>query len=72
MVRSMEYEVRLHPTVIKFLDSLQTKERNLCTTSLKNLKDNPFESRSGTDIKKSYIAFVLGSAGSNILLKRIR
>ena len=52
MVRNMVYEVRLHPRVIDFLDSLQTKERDLCTTSLKTLKENPFEPRPGTDIKK--------------------
>ena len=48
----MVYEVRLHPQVVKFLDSLQNREREKCITVLNTLKDNPFEPRSGTDIKK--------------------
>jgi mRNA-degrading endonuclease RelE of RelBE toxin-antitoxin system len=52
MVRNMVHEVRLHPHVTKFLDSLNEKERKRCLTSLNTLKDNPFESRPGTDIKK--------------------
>lgn len=52
IIGSMAYEVRLHPKVVKFLDSLQDRERELCRTALNTLKDNPFEPRSGTDIKK--------------------
>ena len=48
----MIYEVRLHPQVVKFLDSLQNREREKCRIALNTLKDNPFEPRSGTDIKK--------------------
>lgn len=46
------YEVRLHPKAINFLDSLQEKERKRCIASLNTLKENPFEPRPGTDIKK--------------------
>lgn len=52
MVRNMAYEVRLHPKVIKFLDSLQNEQRMHCLISLNTLKDNPFEPRPATDIKK--------------------
>ncbi|MBI4174655.1 MAG: type II toxin-antitoxin system RelE/ParE family toxin [Candidatus Aenigmarchaeota archaeon] len=48
----MAYEVRLHPRVQEFLDSLSEKERNRCVLILENLKDGPFKSRSGADIKK--------------------
>ncbi|MEK6887524.1 MAG: type II toxin-antitoxin system RelE/ParE family toxin [Candidatus Aenigmatarchaeota archaeon] len=48
----MAYDVKLHPKVMDFLDSLHAKDRDLCTTSLRTLKENPFEPRPGTDIKK--------------------
>ena len=48
----MVYEVRLHPSVIKFLDSLQKTENERCRAVLKSLENDPFTTRSGTDIKK--------------------
>ena len=48
----MAYEVRLHPSVIKFLDSLQETESERCRAVLKSLGRDPFTTRSGTDIKK--------------------
>ncbi len=48
----MAYEVRLHPNVAGFLDSLPDKERKRCVESLSSLESDPFRARSGTDIKK--------------------
>ncbi len=48
----MAYEVRLHPKVVEFLDSLLRSERERCKEALNALKENPFEARSGADIKK--------------------
>lgn len=48
----MAYEVKLHPTVAKFLDTFSSNERKRLVESLENLKQNPFKPRSGTDIKK--------------------
>ncbi len=48
----MGYEIRLHPKVGKFLDSLSDSERKKCVETLDGLKSNPFKLRSGTDIKK--------------------
>ncbi len=48
----MEFEVRLHPNVAKFLDSLSSNERNRCTKTLDELKSDPFRARSGADIKR--------------------
>ncbi len=50
IIRNMAYEVRLHPKVTKFLDSLPSPERERCKEALNALKDNPFEVRSGADI----------------------
>ena len=52
IIRSMAYEVKLHPRVIKFLNSLQSSERERCKEALNKLKENPFDARSGADIKK--------------------
>ncbi len=48
----MAYEVRLHPNVAKFLDSLSNNERKRCVESLDSLGSDPFRARSGADIKK--------------------
>ena len=48
----MIYEVRLHPSVIKFLNSLQKAESERCREALKSLESDPFNTRSGADIKK--------------------
>jgi len=48
----MTYDIRLHPNVDKFLDNLNESERARCLQNLDTLKENPFISRSGTDIKK--------------------
>ena len=51
-VINMSHEVKLHPTVMKFLDSLHDNERKKCVANLNSLKDDPFDPRSGTDVKK--------------------
>lgn len=48
----MGYSVFLHPDVIKYLDSLQSKERERCYNSLRSLEDDPYTPRSNCDIRK--------------------
>jgi len=48
----MTYLVLLHPDVIKYLDSLQSKENERCYNSLRCLEEDPFTSRPNCDIKK--------------------
>ena len=48
----MTYSVLLHPDVIKYLDSLEDRERKKCYETLKHLGENPYTSRPGCDIKK--------------------
>jgi len=48
----MSRKVLLHPDVIKYLDSLEEKERARCYASLKRLEEDPITSRPGCDIKK--------------------
>ena len=52
IIKSMAYEVRLHPAVIKFLDSLQKSQNEHCRAALKELESDPYTPRSGADIKK--------------------
>lgn len=48
----MSYSIFLHPDVEKYLDSLSDNQKKNCYDSLKNLSTDPFEPRSGYDIKK--------------------
>ncbi len=48
----MSYSVFLHPDVEKYLDSLRDSEKKRCYESLKRLSKDPYEPRSGCDIKK--------------------
>lgn len=48
----MSYSIFLHPDVEKYLDSLSRSERKRCYISLKMLVDEPYDNRSGCDIKE--------------------
>ncbi len=48
----MSYLILLHPDVIKYLDSLEDKERRKCYDHLKHLEENPYTQHPGCDIKK--------------------
>lgn len=48
----MNYPVFLHPTVVKYLDSLSLRERKRCYKGLKNLSNDPYTPRPECDIKK--------------------
>jgi mRNA-degrading endonuclease RelE of RelBE toxin-antitoxin system len=48
----MSFPVFLHPTVVKYLDSLSPKERERCYNGLKNLSSDPYTPRPECDIKK--------------------
>jgi len=37
----MNYSIRLHPDVIKYLDSIESNEEGKCMESLKRLGENP-------------------------------
>ncbi|PTD93706.1 type II toxin-antitoxin system RelE/ParE family toxin [archaeon SCG-AAA382B04] len=43
-------EVRIHPRVVDYIEEVGEKER--IKEKLENLKENPYKSRSGADIKK--------------------
>ena len=45
-------QIQLHPSVVDFLDRLNTKERKRCIEALKLLREDPFRSRPQCDIKK--------------------
>lgn len=46
----MRYEVRLHREVVKALDGMSPQLRSRIVRGLRALRDDPFQSRSGTDI----------------------
>jgi len=46
------FSVLLHPDVVKFLDRLPEEDRKRCVNALRMLKEDPFKSRPGADIKK--------------------
>jgi mRNA interferase RelE/StbE len=48
----MNYEVRLHPDVVKFLDDLNPETKERLKSGIKSLIIDPFKSRSQSDIKK--------------------
>lgn len=48
----MSYLIFLHPDVIKYLDSLEDRERRRCYDTLKRLEEDPYIHRSGCNIKK--------------------
>lgn len=48
----MSFSVFLHQDVERYLDSLLRSERERCYVSLKRLSEDPFQSRSGSDIRK--------------------
>jgi mRNA interferase RelE/StbE len=48
----MSYEVRLHPSVVKFLGELEEQTRNRIKETLRQLQKDPFKSRPNADIKK--------------------
>lgn len=45
-------EIRLHPTVVDFLDRLNEEERGKCIEALKLLREDPFRNRVRCNIKK--------------------
>ena len=46
------FSVLIHPDVVRFLDGLNEKDKHRCVEAIRRLKDDPFTSRSGADIKK--------------------
>lgn len=42
---SFALQIQLHPTVVNFLDRLNTTERERCIEALKLLREDPFRSR---------------------------
>ena len=48
----MNYEVRLHPNVAKFLDELDERVKNRINATLRQLEHDPFRSRPGVDVKR--------------------
>lgn len=45
-------QIKLHPTVVDFLDKLDTEERLRCIEALKLLGEDPFKNRARCNIKK--------------------
>jgi mRNA interferase RelE/StbE len=48
----MKYEVRLHPSVVKYLRELDRKTADRIKMALYQLQLNPFRGRPGADIKR--------------------
>jgi len=48
----MNFEIRLHPDVVKFLVDLNSETRERLKSGIKNLEIDPLKSRSHSDIKK--------------------
>jgi len=48
----MSYEVRLHPSAVKFLGALDECMKNRILAALRQLEQDPSRSRSKADIKK--------------------
>ncbi len=48
----MSYEIRLHPSAVKFLDELDERVKNHIKATLRQLENDPLRSRPRVDIKR--------------------
>ena len=48
----MGYDIRIHPSAVRFLRELDTDIKNRIKLALKNLENDPFRTRPKADIKK--------------------
>ena len=48
----MSYQVMLHPGAAKFLEKLETRAKNRIRAAVRQLEQDPFQSRPGADIKR--------------------
>lgn len=48
----MVFDIRLHPSTVKFLKELDVDTRSRIKSALRNLEDDPFKNRPKADIKK--------------------
>lgn len=48
----MNFPIRLHPDVVKYLNSLESSDRKRCMHSIKLLGKNPYQGKPMCDIKK--------------------
>ncbi len=48
----MGYDIRIHPSAVKYLRELDTDTKDRIKLALKNLENDPFRNKPKTDIKK--------------------